>query len=31
MSGMSDLVQVENNIKLAENGFPHFLTEDEKS
>jgi len=31
LSGMSDPVQVENNIKLAENGFPHFLKEDEKS
>jgi hypothetical protein len=27
---MSDLVQVESNIKLAENGFLHSLSEEEK-
>lgn len=30
LSGMSDLMQVENNIKLAAEGFTHSLTEEEK-
>jgi uncharacterized protein len=31
LSGMSDIQQVQNNIELAEKGFPNSLTEEEKN